>query len=266
MRDELVVERKANGRDAHQHSQQREAPEGDVGEGAAHQEAWDNQQQTADAEAVARAHNDINAARHAARQERGHGTANGVDDNHTIAQPTPFGRDSIAIQIENQYARHSQHYAHHLAQRHAVALEEYAGQHHDQKDAQRIENGCARPFAVREADVEAGVVERGIDEGKQENEAPVPSARGAKRAVHPARHRQNNEARDGKSDAREEHLAARHIGRDSPFLKSNLDNRVSPAPQDGCREGKEANPHGTLEERKGSLCFCWHVLWLTGGC
>ena len=219
-----------------------------MGEGAAHGEARDDEQETTEGEAVARAHDNVHAARHAARQERGHGTANSIDDNHAIAQPTPFGRDGIAIQIKNQYACHSQQNAQHLAHRHAVTLEEYAGQHNYQKDAQRIENGRARPFAVGEADVEAGVVERGIDEGKQENEAPVPSARGAKRAAHPARHGQDDEARDGKADAREKHLAACHLGRDAPFLKSNLDNRVGPAPQHGCREGKEANPRWTLKE------------------
>lgn len=249
---QLVIEREADGGDANEQQQDDEAPERRVRQRAPHQQSRDDQQGTTHAKAVARADEDVHPPVDAARHQSGKGAAEGVDDNHAVAEQRKRAA-LLAAEVQRQYTEETDNAAQNLPDGHLVALEEHAGKDDQREDTQRIEDGRPRPLTVGQADVEGGIVEGGIQECEEQQIEDV--ARHAPRRIPECKrpagtlgHSQDDDSRQTETDAGEEHLAAGHVLTDSELSKTELDERVGPSPDKGRREGEDRYPRRALKD------------------
>lgn len=60
-------------------------------------------------------------------------------------------------------------------------------------------------------------------------------------------YRENDQSGQAESDACKEDFATGHVVGDAKLLKSEFDQRISPAPNDGCRKCENRNPQRALE-------------------
>lgn len=252
---QLVIEREADGRDADEQQQDDEAPERRVRQRATHQQSGDDQQGTAHAKAVARADEDVYPPVDAARHQAGKGAAEGVDDNHAVAEQRERAA-LLAAEVQRQYTEETDDAAQNLPDGHLVALEEHTGKDDQRKDTQRIEDGRPRPLTVRQTDVEGGIVEGGVQ--KREEQQIEDVARHAPRRI-PERkrpagtlgHSQDDDSRQTETYAGKEHLAAGHVLADAELSKTELDERIGPSPDKGRREGEDRYPRRALKDAGG---------------
>ena len=175
--EELVVEAKPNGADADEQYQINKTRHSDVGQRAVEKHSGGKEQEPTDGKAVACTHKDIDALVQTTGEERGTCSAEGIEDNHTVA-PKGEGSSAAVSDIENHDAGKTEHASPYLAGGHAVALEKETGKEDNGKDAERIEDGGTCTRSVGESDVEAGVVERRAQQGIKQYKAPVAVASG----------------------------------------------------------------------------------------
>ena len=95
---------------------------------------------------------------------------------------------------------------------------------------------------MRHADIEEEIVERGVHQRKSKDKTPIDPSAGLKRASTATSNREYNQSCYSKANASKEHLAARHVSCDAKATKTNFDERESPTPRDGCRQGKYNDP------------------------
>ena len=246
--EQLVVERKADGADADEQAQPQQPQGRDCRHAAAQCQPHDHKQDAAQGQAVARAHRDVDPPAQAAREQRGCRTAQGIEHNHAIAQPREAAATATAG-IEQEDAGKAHDATCQLAHRHAVGLEKQACHDDYRKHAERVEYSSSRARAVGKADVEKGIVQRGVDQAKQRDVPPIAPAHDAEGPASHAGHGQDNGAGHGEPDAGKEHLAPRHCGQDAKLGIAQLDERVGKAPGHGSRQGKHGHPHGALKNR-----------------
>ena len=84
---------------------------------------------------------------------------------------------------------------------------------------------------MRHADIEEEIMERGVHQGEGEEKPPVMSNIRLERATAATGYGQYNQTSRSKADTRKEHLAARHVRRDTKCTEAYLDKRESPSPR-----------------------------------
>ena len=220
-----------------------------MGQRATEYQARDDEQQTTDGEAIARTNKDIHTSAQATGHQIRDGTAEGIQNNHAIAQEGELSAIS-PTKVQGQDAAKTYATAQNFSRSKLIALETGTGQQHHKEGTQRIEDGGSRTFAMRHADIEKEIVERGVHERKGQNETPVGHTAGAERAAVAVGQRQHNGSGGGKTDAGKEHLATSHIGSDAKGREAHLNKREGPTPSNGCSKGKHYHPNGLLENRR----------------
>ena len=244
--EQLVIECEACGRDADEQEEADDALGVDNWQGATDQETRNHEQQPAYGKAETRADKDIYSSAQPSYHQACKGYDDGIDDYHTVPQP----REAPTIRsakVESHDAAEADDAAEKLPQRHPVALEAETSQQYHKEGAHGIEDCGTRAHAVRHADVEEEIVQRGVHERKGEDKPPVTLGPYPERVSATTRDSQDNKPRRGKANACIEHLAACHFGRDAKGRESDFDDRKGPSPGYCGSKGKYRYPERALK-------------------
>ena len=209
--EQLVVKGKSPSGDADERKQDEHTLPSDVGQGTSERQPGNDEQYAAQEEAESCANKNVNALAQTARQQSGNSGTKGVKDNHSIAQERELSA-GFATKVQRHYSGKSQYASQGFSQRKAVALKKHAGQDYQQEDAHGIQDGGPCPFAVGETEIEEGIVERGVDQGKEQDVPPVAALSDREWAVGGLGKGEDDESGHAETDAGKECLASGHVG------------------------------------------------------
>ena len=101
---------------------------------------------------------------------------------------------------------------------------------------------------MRESDVEADVMQGGVEESEEEYKPPVCLPAYGKTLSCSVGYGQDDKSRDTEADACKQYLASGEVGGYSELFKSQFDEWVGPSPYRGSCECEDGYPQRSLED------------------
>ena len=247
--EQFVVERETDGGDGNEQGEDAESPQRDMRKGGPHEQTGNDEQCTTHSETVARTHKDVDALVDTTRQETGKGATQGIQNYQSVAQKSKRAT-ILSPNVQRQDACKTNDTTQELAVSHLVALEEHTSQNDQREDTHGVEDSRPRALTIGQSDIEECVVQRGVHQGKEQQEKGVasPMILKSKRTTCQQGDNKDDDTRKAKAKTCEEHLAGCHILRDAKLCKAQFDEWERPSPAESSQECQQRHPCRSLED------------------